>query len=100
MSRHTVVWSSAGIDQLAQLWIEAYDRDAVNAAAADIDRELAGKPEVKGEAVHEGLRAFESIPLYVLYTASEPDRMVRVVRVRRRPPPRRGRLRDTSVPAG
>jgi hypothetical protein len=99
MSRHTVVWSAAGIDQLAQLWIEANDRSAVNAAAADIDRELAGKPEVKGEAVHEGLRAFESVPLYVLYTASEPDRMVRVVRVRLRRPPRRGRLRDAGISA-
>jgi plasmid stabilization system protein ParE len=87
MSRNTVVWSTTALDQLAELWMDSADREAVTAAAADVDRNLAGNPEAKGEAVHEGLRAFETLPLYVLYSASEPDRLVRVVRVRLHPPP-------------
>jgi hypothetical protein len=82
MSRNTVVWSAAELDQLAQVWMDANDRDAVTAAAADVDRKLTFNPEAKGESVHEGLRAIESQPLYVLYSVSEPDRLVRVVRVR------------------
>jgi plasmid stabilization system protein ParE len=88
MIRYTVVWSTPALSQLAQLWIDAGDRDAVNTAAASIDRELAANPESKGEGLHEGLRAFEAQPLYVLYTASEPDRLVRVVRLRLHNTPR------------
>ncbi len=82
MTRYTVVWSSPALDQLAQLWLEAGERSAVNAAAQAIDRQLAADPDAKGEAVHEGLRAVVEPPLYALYTDSEPDRMVRVLRVR------------------
>jgi hypothetical protein len=88
MTRFTVVWSTPALNELAQLWIEAGDRDAVNTAAASIDRELAANPENKGEAVHEGLRALEALPLFVLYSASEPDRLVRVVLLRLHHSPR------------
>jgi plasmid stabilization system protein ParE len=96
MTRYTVVWATPALSQLAQVWIDAGDRDSVNTAAAVIDRELAGNPEAKGEAVHEGLRAFESPPLYVLYTASEPDRLVRVVRLRLHHTPRLAETNGTS----
>jgi hypothetical protein len=88
MTRYTVVWSTPALNQLAQLWLEAGDRTAVNEAAAMIDRELAVNPEVKGEVVHEGLLAYETPPLHVLFTASEPDRLVRVVRGRLHRPTR------------
>jgi plasmid stabilization system protein ParE len=90
MIRYTVVWSTPALNQLAQIWIDAGDREAVNFSAAAIDRELATNPESKGESVHEGLRAFQASPLYVLYTVSEPDRLVRVVRVRLHEPERPG----------
>ncbi len=90
MTRYTVVWSAPALGQLAQVWIEAADREAVNAAAAAVDRELGRDPEAKGEAVHEGLCAFDALPLYVLHTVSVPDRLVRIVRVRLHEPPRLG----------
>ena len=40
MSRYTVVWVRSAQDELAELWLEAADRNAVTTAAQAIDQEL------------------------------------------------------------
>jgi hypothetical protein len=83
MTRYTVNWMLGAQNHLAQLWIEAPDRDVVTAAANRIDRELAEDPDIKGRPLREGLRSFDVSPLRVLYLVKEMDRIVDVVSVRR-----------------
>ena len=81
MTRYTVVWHSDARDELARLWIEALDRQAVRSAADAIDRELAVDAPLKGIAIPDGLRQLTIPPLRVLWAVSEADRMVRVLEV-------------------
>ena len=89
MSRYTVVWSQQAIDNLAQLWVEGTDRNEIAEAGNAIDRELAVDPANKGIAVRECLRSLSVPPLRVLFEVEEPDRLVKVVTIRRQPDPPR-----------
>jgi hypothetical protein len=48
MTRYTVVWLERSQDQLAQIWVNSSDRQAITEAANNIDSELANDPETKG----------------------------------------------------
>lgn len=50
MTRYTVEWSPVALDQLADLWSEADDRNAVADASDRIDQLLVYNPERKGVA--------------------------------------------------
>ena len=78
MTRFTVVWKREADDELADIWLEATVRNAVNVAAAAIDHELADDPAAKGEAVKNGLFKLVIRPLAVLFSISDDDRLVRV----------------------
>jgi plasmid stabilization system protein ParE len=84
MTRYTVVWSGDALDELAELWISARDRNAVSTAAHAIEAELSRDATTKGVEVAEGLRVCFSPPLRIFFTVDEGDRLVEVVRVRRR----------------
>ncbi len=81
--RYTVLWSPEAEDQLAEIWLEAADRNAVTAVQATIDEELATDPESKGKEASEGLRRFKVEPLIVLFEIQLGDRSVKVTAVRR-----------------
>lgn len=83
MTRYTVAWYADAQDQLASIWIDAPDRNAVSSAADSLDRELATDPERKGRPVGDRLRVLHEPPLEVLFDVIEPDRLVRVLTVRR-----------------
>jgi plasmid stabilization system protein ParE len=68
----TVVWLPAAQDALAEIWVQAADRQAV-ADADRIDRAL-------GRA-KDGYRVYADPPLAVGFEVSPDDCMVRVVRV-------------------
>ena len=85
--RYTVQWEIVPRDALADIWLEANDRNAVAFAANEIDRLLAGNADLQGEAAHEGLRSLVVSPLMVLFEVRPDDRIVQVVRVRRVYPP-------------
>lgn len=82
MTRYTVVWVEGAQDDLAELWLNAADRNAVTAAAHAIDRELAEDAPVKGKELSEGLRSLFAAPLKAIFTVREDDRIAEVVRVR------------------
>ena len=44
MSRHTVVWLQDAQDELAQIWLDSDDREAVTQATSRIDSVLAVDP--------------------------------------------------------
>ncbi len=82
MTRYTVVWLRDAIDELGEIWMAAEDRNAVTAASAEIDRELACDATSKGKPLSEGLRVYDAPPLRGVFSVSDPDRKVEVVRVR------------------
>ncbi len=55
MNHYTVVWLRDAIDELGEIWLAAHDRNAVTAASAEIDRELASHAMAKGKPLSEGL---------------------------------------------
>ncbi|MBI1917542.1 MAG: type II toxin-antitoxin system RelE/ParE family toxin [Planctomycetes bacterium] len=98
MTRYTVNWKLGAQNHLAQLWIEAPDRDVVTAAANQIDNELAEDPDTKGRPLREGLRSLDISPLRVLYEVNEMDRIVHVYSVRRIAPPSPPQLGNGEPP--
>jgi mRNA-degrading endonuclease RelE of RelBE toxin-antitoxin system len=83
--RYSVLWSPDAEDRLAEIWLEAADRNDVTRAQAIVDEELATNPESKGTEVSEGLRRFKSEPLVVLFEIQTGARLVKVTAVRRSP---------------
>jgi mRNA-degrading endonuclease RelE of RelBE toxin-antitoxin system len=82
MTRYTVVWSQEAQDQLADLWLDSPNRQAVTRASDAVDRMLAGDPVAQSFDVREGLRGLRVPPLRVIFLVREADRIVDVVRVR------------------
>jgi hypothetical protein len=80
--RYTVTWLRGAQNHLAQVWVDAPDKQAVTLAADAIDRELAVAPDQKGSPVSEGLRTLYIPPLHVLFSVREADRLVEVASVR------------------
>jgi hypothetical protein len=83
MSQYDVVWLESAQDELAELWLQANDRNALTSAAHLIDVELSHDAEVKGRELSEGLRALLAPPLRVLFSVDEEKLVVEVASVRR-----------------
>jgi hypothetical protein len=83
MTRYTVVWIESALGELADEWMKAPDRNAVTAAVNSIDKELAVDAASKGVEMTDGMRAYFSPPIRVLYRIREDDRIVEVLRVKR-----------------
>ena len=81
--KYSVRWTrKARLEQLAQVWLDAPDRNAVTAAANEVDRLLAADPAGIGESRAAGLRALIVEPLMVGYMIDEDDGRVIVFSVR------------------
>jgi hypothetical protein len=78
--RYTVVWTDAALNQLADRWSTAPDREAVRAAADQIDPYLAIDPNNKGEEFY-GDRLVVIPPLSVVFSVSDDDRVVTVLSI-------------------
>ena len=63
----TVIWRPSAEQQLAQLWVSAADRNAVTAAANQIDAELQHDPLSAGEARAGPTRILIVHPLAVYF---------------------------------
>jgi hypothetical protein len=82
VNRYTVVWLRDATDELGEIWLAAQDRNAITAASAIIDRELASDATAKGKPLSEGLRVYDAPPLRAVFSVRDPDRKVEVARVR------------------
>lgn len=78
--RFTVTWHPSAVQELAQIWLDAADRDTVTQATNAIDHALADDPQDKGEEFY-GDRLFVVLPLAVTFTVQDADRIVRVLQV-------------------
>ena len=77
--RFNVIWTRAEEEDLATVWAEARDRNAVSSAAHMIDRLLSQDPDYFGEICFDTVRSFSAPPLGVDYEVIEADRIVFVL---------------------
>ncbi|MGE3809309.1 MAG: hypothetical protein AB7K24_31985 [Gemmataceae bacterium] len=80
--RFTVIWRPSATNELADIWVKATDRRQITETTFAIDQELSVDPESKGEQFDEHRRILIDLPLAVMFTVSEQDRMVAVLQVR------------------
>lgn len=79
--KFTVVWTPAAEQDLAALWLNADDRNAVSSAANSIERLLRHSPNAVGETFFDTVRTIVVPPLGVDYEVSDQDRLVYVLSV-------------------
>lgn len=80
--KYTVVWKPKAEEQLADIWIAAFDRVSVAAAADEIDRRLKMSPLTYGESRSGVTRIAVVPPLSVHFDVHDEDRLVAVLTVR------------------
>ena len=81
--KFTVIWSFTALNELAEIWLRASDRQAVTDAAEAIDQLLEADPMDVGESRAGGRRILINPPLVVIFNVSVESGTVVVVRVRR-----------------
>jgi mRNA-degrading endonuclease RelE of RelBE toxin-antitoxin system len=79
--RYTVTWKPEAERRLAELWMNASDRNAITEAANEIDRRLQMNPEQQGESRSDGRRLLLVKPLGVIFEVVPDDRIVYVLTV-------------------
>jgi hypothetical protein len=79
--KYTVLWVPGAEQRLADLWINATDRDSITKASHAIDQRLKTDPLNQGESRPGGRRVLFESPLGVLYRVEEQDMIVRVLHV-------------------
>ena len=77
---YTLTYTPSAQDDLALVWVNAPDRQAVADASDRIDRELRVDPDLKGQP-QEDHRVYVHYPLAVAYEVIPDDRLVRVIGV-------------------
>jgi hypothetical protein len=75
---YTVVWSRSALNELADLWNNASDRQVVTDAANQIDLLLRSDPHTHSESRDENFRIIFVPPLAALFEISDADQMVTV----------------------
>jgi plasmid stabilization system protein ParE len=78
--RFTVIWRRRAQGELADVWTDSPDRQAVSDAADRIDRILRIDPHLKGRPF-DGDRILVEEPLAVVFSVNPGDRKVEVLAV-------------------
>ena len=78
---HTVVWLPAAERDLAELWLNSDQRDAITLASQQLERLLRNDPNNEGEDRPHQRRILFEAPLGVIYRVLQADRVVIVLRV-------------------
>ncbi len=79
--KFTVMWTSKAEEHLANIWIFADDRQAIVAAAARLDAQLATNPLECGESRTENWRIAFEAPLGIDFRVFPENRRVQVLAV-------------------
>ncbi|HEX3601089.1 MAG TPA: hypothetical protein VHU84_13145 [Lacipirellulaceae bacterium] len=78
---YTVRWKQSALDRLAELWLEAVDRESINTAVREIDRVLASNPHGAGESRSEKVLVIFCQPIGCFFFIDETRDVVEVLRV-------------------
>lgn len=76
-----VEWRPYALNQLAAIWLQASDRDAITRATAAIDARLQRHPEAEGESREQGRRVLFEASLGVLFRIDADKPLVHVLTV-------------------
>jgi plasmid stabilization system protein ParE len=76
-----VRWKKVARENLAEIWLQAADRNAVTRATHRIDQLLRSNPEQKGESRDGGRRVLLEPPLGVVFRVRTQGQIVEVLRV-------------------
>lgn len=79
--KYEVIWLYDALDQLAAIWNDAPDQDAVTAASYRVDQRLATNPAVEGESRTGTERITFEPPLCILFRVFESEKSVEVATV-------------------
>lgn len=79
MKRYGVKWRKSALDDLAEIWLQSADRDAVTRAAREIESRLENDPVSAGRELSEGLRSLTCQTLRVIFYVVEGTSIVRIV---------------------
>ena len=79
--KYTVLWTPLAERDLADLWLQSPDREAVRSAADTLDSLLRVDAHLRGESRYESLRVLLAAPLGIDVDVDEDDRTVWVLRV-------------------
>jgi hypothetical protein len=85
MNLYRVEWDPAAEDELARIWLQSSDPQAVTAAQAQADQLLARDPMKYGRHLSEGLYSVDVPPLVLTYTVDPANRLVEVTWIRSSP---------------
>jgi hypothetical protein len=85
MNSFTVDWTPAAEDELADIWLQATDRNAVTAAQAALEKRLEQDPTGYGQHHSEGLYSITVPPLHAFYSIDFARQFVQVTDVREVP---------------
>ena len=78
----TITWLPSAIQELADLWIHAPDRNAITDSANKIDRLLREDGHVKGQEFKNQKTLYEP-PLMITFSVRLDDRLIEVIQVER-----------------
>ena len=79
MSRFTVAWRHTALEELADVWTKAANRNEITSAVGTIERKLRENPHGFAEGEVEGLYFLAESPLRVGFTINDASRTVTVV---------------------
>lgn len=79
MKNYRVIWTNSALNDLADIWLRAVDREAVNRSVSDIELRLQESPTEWGRDLREDLRSFSHKSLRVLFYVAEDRKIVRIV---------------------
>ena len=79
--KYTVMWAKSAEDHLADLWLQAEDRESIRRASDELDALLAERPHLVGESRSANTRIAFVSPVGMEYEISDADRTVLVLAV-------------------
>lgn len=82
---YAVDWTEDALTALATIWLGSAHRQAITAAQASLDRQLASHPYAGSRVVSEGLYSLDVPPLRALFEVNDAQHVVTIVAVRELP---------------
>jgi plasmid stabilization system protein ParE len=80
---YAVRWSRRALDALAEIWLaNPAERAEISRLAASIDRMLRVNPAERGESREGDRRILFMLPLVVIFSVDNENRIVRILRIR------------------
>jgi hypothetical protein len=86
MNRFRLYWQPRALDDLADIWMKASNRAAVNLSIDFLEAQLAENPAVWGRELSEGLYQIAIQPVRLFFTLDVNQLIVKVLHAHRWPP--------------